>query len=185
MNLPGKSATYKHVTGITQLREVLHMLPQDMAGDILGRATKEAIQPIKIAAKRFAKRSEATGALRASITDKVKVYPATGKAVGMVGPDRAYYSRGKKAGALGALLGKNRRRPSNYAHLVEYGHVAVAPRKGTTRRKKNAVSVGFVPAKPFIRPAVVTTTAQQIAAFTRGIEIGLNESIRKRGGKAA
>jgi hypothetical protein len=177
-HIPARSATYRHITGITQLREVLALLPADMAGEILGRATKEAIQPIKVAAKRFAKRSEDTGALRASITDKVKVYPQSGKAVGLVGPDRAYYRRGKKVGKLGALFWSNK--PANYAHLVEYGHVAVAPKRGTSLRKNTARRVGFVPAKPFIRPAVVTTLAEQIAAFTRGIEIGLNESIRKR-----
>lgn len=178
--LPNRSATFRHVTGITQLTEVLHMVPMDMAGEILGRAVAEAIKPIEIAAKRFARRSEETGALRESITHKVKVYPQTGKAVGLVGPDRAYYSRGKKLkGALSVLAAGNRRKPANYAHLVEYGHVAVAPRKGTTRRKRTATDVGFVPAKPFIRPAVLTTTAQQLEGFTRGIEIGLNESIRK------
>lgn len=174
-----------YVTGSEALTSALRAIPADIRTEILARGTKEAIQPIKIAAKRYAKRSEATGALRESITDKVKSYPENAKAVGLVGPDRQYYARGKRVSAFGALLsGKARRRPANYAHLVENGHVAVAPRKGTSRRKGSATVAGWVPARPFIRPAVLTTSAEQSAAFTRGLEKGLAASIKKHGGNA-
>jgi hypothetical protein len=36
-----------------------------------------------------------------------------------------------------------------------------------------------VPPKPFIRPAVVTTTPQQAAAFYSGIQRGLAAAIQK------
>lgn len=171
------SATYRNLYGVQNLTRALEALSEDVRAEVLGVAVKKAIEPIKIAAKRFAKRSERTGALRASITTKVVVYKQNGKAVGLVGPDRAYYSRGKKVKKLGLLHADAR--PANYAHLVEYGHHAVAPRKGSSIRKKTASVTGWVAAKPFIRPAVMTTLVQQHTAFAKGIEAGIEKTLRK------
>jgi hypothetical protein len=90
-------------------------------------------------------------------------------------------------GKLTRAAARNQRKPANYAHLVEYGHVAVAPVKGSSLRvpKKPragwtaAKAAGWVPAKPFIRPAVVTTTQQQADGFYRGIERGWNKAVNK------
>lgn len=174
------SATHRHVLGVDALTGALRALPEDMRTRTLAAGMKALLQPIKIAAKRYAKRSEDTGALRESITDKVVSYPQSARVVGLVGPDRHYYSRGiRLKTGFGRLLAADKRRPANYAHLVEYGHVSVQPRKGTSRRRKTAIvsKKEFVPAKPFLRPAVATTRAQQAEAFATGIARGLNSAI--------
>jgi len=176
------STDLKYVKGIGDLSAVLRGLPEDMRSKILVRGVERAIAPILISAKRYAKRSERTGALRASLTTKVVNYPRDGRAVGLVGPERAYYRNGKKTGKLGSLFGAADR-PANYAHLIEYGHHAVAPIKGTSRRKKTALPTKngrtWVAAKPFIRPALATTTAEQGEGFFQGIAVGV-ETTRRR-----
>lgn len=170
----------RNVLGLGALTAALRALPEDMRQRTLAAGVKEAIMPIQVAAKRFAKRSEETGALRESITNKVVNYPQNVKCVGLVGPDWAYYSRGKKVkGALSRLLSINQRRPASYAHLIEYGHVSVAPKKGSSRRKGTATTTGFVPAKPFIRPAVATTLGQQAEGFFRGVGKSFAAAARK------
>lgn len=175
------SATFKIVKGTAALSSALLGLGEAMRATILEAGVKRLCAPVLVAAKRYAKRSERTGALRGSLTVKTINYKASGKAVGLVGPDRAYYRGGKKTGKLGALFGADR--PANYAHLVEFGHHVVAPISGTSRRKKNAVpaknGATWVPAKPFIRPALATTGAQQEAEFFRGIAEGF-EATRKK-----
>ena len=181
-------------------------MAEDMRSVVLVKGVKEAVKPILVAAKRFSKRSERTGALRASLTTKVIGYKNSGKAVGLVGPDRNYYSKGKAVKGLGALFAAKRIRPANYAHLVEYGHVIakggkVRPvynikliktggfsakgkplkrwkRFGIKEQAKGTVG-GWVPPKPFIRPAVATTMTQQAAAFFSGISGEYSKSARR------
>lgn len=177
-------ATAKLVKGTENLTAALRALTQGMRQEVLLEGMRELCKPIEVAAKRFAKRSEDTGALRASITIKTVNYPKNGKAVGLIGPDRAVRRGKNKAGRLGQIFA-GARRPSKYAHLVEYGHVAVAPKKGTSLKKKTASVAtggkagGFVPAKPFIRPAVATTKAQQEQGFHRGLERGWNRIVKR------
>lgn len=91
----------------------------------------------------------APGEMKASIRKKLISYPRTGKAVGLVGP----------TGRAGKV-----------AHLVENGHLAVAPikrtsiRKGTAKAARNGTT--HVPPHPFIRPSVLNTLGAQAAAFT-------------------
>lgn len=197
-----KSARYQTTKGGPELAAAFANLAKDMRERTLERGMRGLVAPIVVAAKRFARRSRDTGALEASITDKIKVYPGTNTVVGLVGPDRDYYSRGRKVkGRLSRALAKNQRKPANYAHLVEYGHVAAAggalrhqynhelvkTGKGNLRRwKKTTIkevakgrAVGFVPPKPFIRPAVLTTSAQQSEGFYRGIERGFSAAVRR------
>lgn len=150
---------------------------EEMRLDILEAGVKALCRPIEVAAKRFAKRSERTGALRASLTTKTVKYQRGQVVVGLVGPDRAYYSGKKKVGLLGALLGADK--PANYAHLVEHGHYAVMPRKGQTRRRKTATVVSWVPAKPFMRPAALTTSAEQSAAFFKTVDEKIDRAFQK------
>lgn len=166
-----------HKFDISVCTAVLQGLPREMRARILGHATKAAIQPIKVAAKRYAKRSVRTGALRDSITDKVVVYEQRGIAVGLVGPARGYYKKGRRLGKGANLRGSES--PSHYAHLVEYGHHVVAPKQGTSIRKGTAVGVKpgkkhWVPAKPFLRPAGLTTRGEQSEQFYRGLDRGIN-----------
>lgn len=174
------SATQKIVRGTDDLTAALRALSDDMRDRTLAAGVSEAVKPILVAARRYARRSRDTGALEESLTTKVVNYPRTGKAVGLVGPDRAYFARGRKVkGALSRAFTLNQRQPAKYAHLIEYGHVAVAPRKGKTVRKGTATVVGWVPARPFIRPAVVTTAAAQEEAFYRGLERGWTQAVNK------
>lgn len=180
------SGTYKHVKGIDAHSRALRALSADLRGKILGKAVGEAIAPVLVAAKRFAKRSVRTGALRNSLTSKVVVYDS-GVAVGLVGPNKAYYSGGKRISKLTAAVRGQADRPANYAHLVEFGHYQVAgnsagktlKRKG--RRKASLARSGkkWVPAKPFLRPAVQTTLAAQEAGWRNGIKKGWEQTIRK------
>jgi len=190
-----KSGNFQYVRGMDALSGVLKALPEAMRNQILRDGVMGAVLPIQVAAKRFAKRSEDTGALRESITNKVVVYPQTGRAVGLVGPDRDYYW-GRSKSRLGRLY-KGARRPAKYAHLVEYGHlIAVGGslkaqhhlelvgigkfskngkelkrwKRGIIKTQAKGRAGGFVPAKPFIRPAVMTTMQKQSDAFFRAVE---------------
>ncbi len=171
------SATQSITKTSAQTSAILNAMSEEMRATILEDGVRALCKPIEVAAKRFAKRSERTGALRESITTKTVSYKDKGVAVGLVGPDRAYYNGRRKVGKLGALFGADK--PANYAHLVEYGHHAVAPRKGTSRRKKTAVVTGWVPAKPFIRPAVLTTASAQSNEFFAAVERSIDRAFNR------
>ncbi len=189
--------SHKHVSGMGALSAALQGIPEDMRNKILVQGVARACKPIERAAKQNAKSSQDTGALRNSITTKTVGYAKDGKAVGLVGPARGYFTGGKKSGKLGRLLGKNVM-PSKYAHLVEYGHrIAVGgslrpvykierTRGGANNkmryRKTNIISeakgreAGFVAARPFIRPAVMNTHGEQSNGFYQGIAEGFEKS---------
>jgi hypothetical protein len=176
------NSDYAHVTGASELTDALRQISDAVRSDVLAAGLREVVKPVLISAKRYARRSERTGALQESLTTKVINYPSNGKAVGLVGPDKSYYRKGKKVSRnVASFAGADR--PANYAHLIEYGHRAVAPKKGATIRKKTAKVSGWVPAKPFLRPAVLTTRSEQGAAFYRGIQKGFASAVRKAGGK--
>lgn len=206
-----RSVYYKHVVGADALSFALRTISDEMRSTVLESALRATCQPVLVAAKRFAKRSERTGALRESLTIKTVAYPAAGKAIGLVGPDRGYYSGRLKITRLNASL-RNAEKPASYAHLVEFGHHVVTGgslrrqynhvlvetggvtktgkaimrwKRGTVRSQGKGAIKSWVPAKPFIRPALLTTTAQQSAAFTKAIEDGLNRSIAKANAGAA
>ena len=204
------SVPQKIVHGDKELIAALGQVAAEMRDAVLAEATKAAIQPIKIAAKRYAQRSRDTGALQASITDKVVNYPRNGKAVGLVGPDRSFYRegvrvKGRVAHAFARLQG-GARRPAKYAHLVEFGHVIakggklsptyriellatgkVSKSGKPIRRWKRAGvekdapghAAGFVPAKPFMRPAMAATQAEQAEGFYNGLERGYVRAITR------
>lgn len=169
-------SNYRNVTGLGALSAALQSIPAEMRTHILEDGVKGVVGVMLPVAKVHAKASERTGALQASLTTKTINYPAAGKVFGAMGPARGRYVglRGagriaaRRAGPLLALaaaaegaLGQ----PSKYAHLVERGHIAANGR--------------LVPAKPFIRPAVVGTTAAQGAAFFDGVAKGYDRALRK------
>lgn len=159
---------------------VLLGLPKEVRTVALKVATEEAAKPLKEWQKRFARRSERTGALRASINYKVKKYESTGVAVAVVGPDRNYYAGGK-AVKKSALIPSNADKPAHYAHLIEFGHHAVVPRKGTSLRKKTAKlsKASWVPAVPFVRPATAMAHIDMATAFDRGMTRGIEKAVAK------
>lgn len=85
-----------------------------------------------------------------------------------------------------AVVGPRRRsagRPTRYAHLVEFGHVAVKPIKGTRRRKGNAKDITFVPPKPFVRPAVQSYAGAAGGALAEALDRNLDIKVKAMRGK--
>lgn len=108
-----------------------------------------------------------TGNLKNSIGAVVGAVPSKNIAYAVVGPRRG--SKGK---------------PTRYAHLVEFGHVAVRPTKGARRKKGTAHDITYVPAKPFVRPAVEEYAAACGKTLAEGVEPAIAASIKaKLGGK--
>jgi hypothetical protein len=182
LNVMARSSIYKNVYGVEAMTGALRAISDGMRSEVLEAGVRAASRPILIAMKTYAKRSEDTGALRASLTIKTVNYKANGKVVGMIGPDKAYFHGKKKATGLARALLKTSR-PAWYAHLVEQGHKVVAPKKGTSIRKGTAQPAKsgktWVPAKPFIRPAVLTTHSQQSSAFYEGIKKGYDKILSR------
>jgi bacteriophage HK97-gp10 putative tail-component len=175
------SATYRHTVGMEDFSDFMKRLPRELRVSALHEGMKGAVKPIVAAAKRNAQRSVRTGALRNSITSKTKNYPHSGKCVGLVGPARGYFRAGKKLRKDTDRRGAES--PSHYAHLVELGHHAVHPTKGSSLRKGTALpaksGTAWVPAKPFLRPAAISTVSQQSKGFYAGIKKGIEKVIAK------
>lgn len=172
----------RNITGMAELSQVLQGLPKEMQTEILGTAVDIAAQPIVDAAKRNARRSVRTGALYASIDKKVKKYPSASTAVAIVGPSKGYFGHG------GRKLGKDEDRrgsesPSRYASNVEFGHAVRQPKKGTSTRKgtalKSATGLQWVPPRPYMRPAFVSTQGLVARKLAEGIGDGVEKVRRK------
>lgn len=172
---------YRHTTGAAQLSAVLQAIPRELRTKILAQGVDAAAKPVVVAAKRYARRSERTGTLRDSIDHVVRKYEHSARAVAVIGP--------VKGGVVASFNGRPERiTPTKYAHLVEFGHYAVKPTKGTTRRKRTAAEVAWVPAKPFMRPAIAVSAAAAEAALVQGIGRGIEKvrsSLVKQGAHAA
>lgn len=109
---------------------------------------------------------EETGALKLSIGYKIGAYPGTGTAFAVVGPRKNYRLNG--------------RRPTKYAHLVEFGHAIVQPKNGTSIRKKTATVTGRVAAKPFVRPAVLAMRQWGASELSSQMEKNLKITVSAR-----
>lgn len=170
-----------------ELNALLSGLPKEVRGGVLSSAVSASSRPLVSAQKQLALRSERTGALRASIRSKVRNYQNTGTAVAIVGPDRSYYSGGKRVKG-GSLIQSDAARPANYAHLVEFGHYTAARSgkfggmtKGTSRRrgKNTSHDAIFILPKPFVRPSVVLAKSEMASAFDRGTTRGIEKAVSK------
>jgi HK97 gp10 family phage protein len=131
--------------------------------------------PLVAAIKAYAPKR--TGALRESIGAIVKTNKRTGDTFAVVGPRRGYYRGGAIIGK--GADGRGADVPANYAHLVEFGHHAVTPKKGTTRRKKTATSLGFIAAKPFMRPALTASRSAVGDELVKGVKAGLEAALKR------
>lgn len=173
------SAFYRQpLTGIEGISAVLKGIPKDLQDQIMAVAVGNAAKPLVAAAKALAPMR--TGALKRSLTSVVRKYK-NGNAVAIVGPDNAYYGRGKRL-----KKGQDRRgadKPANYAHLVEFGHYSATASgvsgrvsKGTTRRKGTFVERSYIMPKPFMRPAVQATPDAVGAALAEGVSKGIEKT---------
>lgn len=192
------------ITGMDTISEVLRQIPEDLRTDITARVVAAGAEPVVVAAKRYAKRSRRTGALHAAIGQIVKKYPNSATAVAIVGVKKGYYRGKSRLGSKDDRRGAES--PSHYAHLVEFGHNAVVggssrpkyelqlvgigkySKKGNElkRWKRGKVievakgkTVGWVPPKPFLRPALLTTRQLVTAAMHKQLERSIKNT-RKR-----
>ena len=166
-----KSATF---SGLQELLQTLAAIPNGIRTKVLAEAVSAAADPLVSSAKSFAKTSERTGALRKSIGKVVRQYPNRGVAIALVGPRHGYYRGGQKVGK-GKFGGGKLDSPVKYGHLIEYGHHAVSPEKGKTVRKGTAQKVSWVPAKPFLHPALLATKGAVQAKLRQGIADGMEK----------
>lgn len=164
--------------GLAEIRSVLKALPEEIQNKVLGVAMKRAAAPLVSAAKAFA--PTRTGALRKSISFIVRK-GKKGGAYAVVGPASGYYSGGAALGADADKRGAGS--PAHYAHLVEYGHHVVAPTKGTSLRKKNAKAAKngtkWVPAQPFMRPALLASHDAVANELAEGISEGITATLKR------
>lgn len=146
------------LTNFKEFAGMLRELPASVESRVMGDAIGIAAKPIMQMAK--AKAPKRTGALSRSIITVVRRYPKAGKVMALVGPDKEYYSGGKRLKKGASRQGADR--PAKYAHLVEFGH-----------QTKN----GFVAAKPFIRPAVAAGKPAAINALADAVGVGMEREI--------
>lgn len=197
------NSSFQRIVRLEGISECLQGIPRELKADILATAVGEAAKPIVKSAKRHAAKSRLTGALQRSISSLVRKYKQNAVAVAVIGPDRRYYSAGKRLGKKADRRGADQ--PSRYAHLVEFGHTiakggtlrdvfeikfarvitktgkSVWRRVTTDRIKRYATgkSGGVVPAKPFLRPAVAENKGVSEAVILAGIKKGI-ERVRSR-----
>ena len=161
------------LTGGWALRRVLRMLPDRVYRKVVRQMTGRMATPIVKAAKRnleAVQSDKARGVLAKNITKRNKTYIRLGAVVTVVG---AKWSE------------------APHAHLVEFGHRMVVGgtverlRGGTTPLSKQTGKrgggrvVGFVKAKPFMRPAFDSTKGQVMAIAERALRIGVEREAKK------
>lgn len=160
-------------TGRSALVALFAGLPDALQSGLLADGVQAAAKPVERFAKMLAPRK--TGALEKSIGTVVRRPRKSPRAYAVVGPLSSYYTNGKK----GKGWSKGAANPAKYAHLVEYGHIKVAPKKGTSVRKKTAAIAGFVAPQPFLRPATIMAAAESDARFAAAVTMGLEKATAK------
>lgn len=154
-------STQVKVTGVQELADRFGNLKVAIVNKAWRKGLTKAAQVVAKATKANISTKTATGFLRKSIGQKVKVprvNPRTGAAAkpayAIVGPRskfrefRGLYTRGKQKGFAREHI------PAKIAHLVEYGHGGPHP----------------APAYPFMRPAWQSTKARAFAELRRAAE---------------
>lgn len=178
----------KHVGGMDGISASLRAYPEAMRSQILGTAVGRAARPVRQAAKRFAQSSRRTGALQESISVVVREYENRGKAVAVVGPSKDSFKAGKKVGKKDSKQGADK--PHKYAHLIEFGHVARNSSNNTGTFKKTSArdrkrafgeilpsvrkTTTFVAARPFMRPAIISTAGRVQSDILLGVKQGMS-----------
>ena len=164
------------ITGETELAEALQGLPSRIKKDVAFAAMVKAVQPTVAAAQALAPVD--SGDLRRSIGFAVRSYKRGATTYGIIGPRRGF--------------GRDGREPANYAHLVEYGHATVVGAQAKDEDGAASLSkdlVGFVEARPFLRPAWDATRAQVMRLLQKelgeGVEAAAQLEAYKRGKRDA
>lgn len=189
--MPRASVTMTFPRG-DDLAKALKALGPAVFRRVARAANAKAMRPVVQRAKALVVKE--SGLLRRSIGVKTKLYPKKLVVATVVGAR----SNVREEVVDPVTKQKRRKIPSKYAHLVEYGHRVA--RKGTTllragetiragrrrarlEKRKLGKSIGFVPAKPFMRPAfdgqVPQMTATLRKEYAAAIEREHAKSIKK------
>lgn len=148
---------------ITGLAKVLERLARFKSQSVRNRILRPALQA---ATKPLLDRARANvpvdqGWLRRSLGRRTQTYRQSGVVMVLVGP-RTGWQRNKKTGqrkltAYGAKLrGKTKQRPTQYAHLVEFGTRPHSVARGARLKKKKGRTSKPHPGarpRPFLQPA--------------------------------
>lgn len=181
------SKVFIDFSSLQGLREGLAGLKPSTQAHILAVTMEKATRPIVSLAK--AKAPRKTGALRKSIGAVVRTYPEKGQVIGLIGSLRGYYKPDGKGIARKVKPGKSAKgadSPSNYSHLVEFGHRIVSAKgqsgagiKGKSIRKGTIAASGFVAAHPFLRPAAEQGKEAADNAIAEGFGIAIERELGK------
>jgi HK97 gp10 family phage protein len=141
--------------GYRELDAAIRKLPGEMQKSAYRAVIGAGAAPIRKAAKRFARSSKDSGLLIKSIGIKSMIFKSN-IPYAVIGSMRNVAGMVTRRGAMEPTLA----RPSNYAHLVEYG------------TSKSA-------AKPFMRPAVDAAKGEVLAEMAKGLDRYLTRAVRK------
>lgn len=133
-----------------------------------------------------------TGALRKSIGRRIKGYRRSMSIIAVIGPRsdfvahrrttgttrRYQFLRGGKAKAILRTAAPGRRRPSKYAHLVEFG-TRVRRIKSWMGRAGVTKWVARMPATPFLEPAFKLRYPAALAAIVAKLREGIAAEARR------
>lgn len=155
------------ITGQTDVAKALGEISKQAKNRIGQRALITALTPILDDAKRRAPKD--TGNLAASIGFRHRKF-RNGNQTAVIGPRKGFRDPATK------------RLAHKYAHLVEFGHVIAAGKSANRRRKGGAA--GFVPGKPFMRPAFEAGKERAVRDISRvmgeEIELTAKRTARRR-----
>ena len=139
------------IRGDSEVARAFKELAENLSGKELERAAMFAVEPMANEVRRMARVVGDSGALANSIIVKQVVYQKGQLIYTIIGPDVDYTQQVTRTSLMpdGQMFKRSEEaRPSNYAHLVEFGTAAHA-----LSRKPNPGQHPGARAHPFMRPA--------------------------------
>ncbi len=151
-----------NLTGDKEIQKAMRSLPAKIHKKVLRAAIRSGMGPALKESKRMI--PVESGALRDSMKISIKAFPPF-RMVGKLWPDKKFVVGWWPEGSNKP----ERRRPINYAHLVEAGHAVI----------RNGVQIGVVEPQPFIRDAFAQTKDEQIRRFKKSFLRGAKREWKK------
>lgn len=156
-------------TGLDDLDRALDELSSELKSDILATALSRAAKPFLVRASQLAPRGTEPKPEKKRLANSMRTSRRMSRTQRLVL---------ESAGAARVLAGSS----SPHAHLVEFGHAIVVGRRPTSRilrRRDTRERVGFVKARPFLRPAWDTTRDVVMASIKDEIGAALQRRIKQ------